>query len=230
MKAFFADLLEHFTKEHFLQEVCRKYHYQNTEYESLSETAGRMLPLMREQACWNHRLFVLQEDKNASERYAEAAITLGKGLDTLQEEYMERGLLSACYRVEALASELLLQAYAAYNKCVAAETPYHVARIHFPGSEEAYPIAMLPELLKRLEMPVACNAAFCMLPKKSVAFVAELTEDASARCPGICVGCKGPAGKSCPNRVEEGLQLSRLIADMTDVPLSYGYSRIFGRR
>lgn len=231
MEVFFEELLENFTGEDFLRKVCGKYHYQNTDNQSLFETAERMLPLIREQACWNYRLFVLPEGRELpAGKYAEAAITLGEGLDRLQEEYAGKGLLSECYMVEALASELLLQAYASYNKRMASETPFHVARYHFLGSEEAYPANLLPELLRRLEMPVSCNEAFCMIPKKSVAFVAELTEDETVKCPGICVGCKGPAGRSCPNRVEEGLQLSRLIADMTDVPLSYGYSRIFGRR
>lgn len=231
MRAFFTDLLETFTEEHFLRGVCGKYHYQDTDYQSLFETAERMLPLMREQACWNHRLFELSGGQGIpAGRYTEAAFTLGKGLDLLQEEYAGKGALSECYMVEALASELLLQAYAAYNSRVAEETAYHVARYHFLGSEAAYPLSALPELLKRLEMPVSCNGAFCMIPKKSVAFVTELTAEETVRCPGICVGCKGPAGRSCPNRVEEGLQLGRLIADMTDVPLSYGYSRIFGRR
>lgn len=231
MEAFFTDLLEKFTSEHFLREVCRKYHYQDTDYQSLLETAECMLPFMRKQACWNHRLFELSDGQDTSAgRYTEAAITLGEGLDRLQEEYAGKGALSECYMVEALASELLLEAYAAYNRQVAAEMPFHVARYHFPGSEQAYPLSMLPELLMRLEMPVSCNEVFCMIPKKSVAFVAELTTEEAVKCPGICVGCKGAAGRSCPNRVEEGLQLSRLIADMTDVPLSYGYSRIFGRR
>lgn len=230
MEIFFAELLEAFTTESFLKRVCKKYHYQDEDYESLFETAERMLPLMREQACWNHRLFALPGNGKSCGRYAETAMTLGKGLDGLQEEYTEKGLLSVCYMVEALASELLLQAYSAYNKYVASEYPFHVARFHFLGSEEAYPITMLPSLLERLEMPVSCNEAFCMTPKKSVAFVAELTEDAAVRCPGICVGCKGGAGRDCPNRVEDGLHPLRLLADMTDVPLSYGYSRIFGKR
>lgn len=228
METFFTDLLENFTGEHFLRSVCRKYHYRDGDYESLLETAERMLPLMREQACWNHRLFALPE--KSCGMCAETVMTLGKGLDALQEEYTAKGLLSVCYMVEALASELLLQAYSAYNKHVASEYPFHVARFHFPGSEDAYPITMLPALLRRLEMPVSCNEAFCMTPKKSVAFVAELTEDAAVRCPGICVGCKGGAVNGCPNRVEDGLHPLRLAADMTDVPLSYGYSRIFGRR
>lgn len=39
-------------------------------------------------ACWNHRLFELSDGQDTSAgRYTEVAITLGEGLDRLQEEY-----------------------------------------------------------------------------------------------------------------------------------------------
>lgn len=235
---------------HFLRSVCKKYHYQDEDYISLCSVAEAMLPLVRVGLCMKHRLFAHMaerpsESKEApnstealggtetAERYlaeglcrAEAAITLGAGLDKLQEAYTERGRLSECYMAEALSSELLLQAYTAYNAYVAETTDYHVARYHFLGSEADYPISVLPELLKRLDAPIACNEAYCMLPKKSVAFVAELTDDERVRCRGICTGC---GSRHCPNRMDEGVNIGRLIADMTDVPMSYGYSKIFGR-
>lgn len=203
----------------FLRSVCKKYHYQDEDYESLCSVAEAMLPLVREGLCMKHRLFAHGES-------AEAVITLGAGPDKLQAEYTEKGSLSECYMVEALSSELLLQAYTVYNRYVADLTDYHVARYHFLGSEPEYPMDMLPEMLKRLDTQIVCNEAFCMVPKKSVAFVAELTKDKTVHCRGICTGC---SSRRCPNRMDEGVNIGRLIADMTDVPMSYGYSRIFGR-
>lgn len=240
MEAYFADLPEKLADAHFLRSVCKKYHYQDEDYESLCSVAESMLPLVRGGLCMKHRLFAHMESMEAPddavmpERYpaaglccAEAAITLGEGLDKLQAAYMENGRLSECYMVEALASELLLQAYTAYNRYVAENTDYHVARYHFLGSEPEYPMDMLPDMLMRLDAQIVCNEAFCMLPKKSVAFVAELTNDETIHCRGICIGCNS---RHCPNRMDEGVNIGRLIADMTDVPMSYGYSRIFGRR
>lgn len=221
MRAYFADLLEAFISPSFLGAVKKKYHYPEEDFESLCSVAKAMAPLMERDACWEHRLVSV-----GLHQEAEVSMTLGRRIDVLQEQYLSQGLLSESYMMEALASELLLQGYSAYNHVVAEETAYHVKRYHFLGSEENYPVERLRELLERLEMPVICNEAFCMIPKKSVAFVAELTKEAGVHCQGICVGCHS---RNCPNRMEEGLNIGHIIADMTDVPLSYGYSRIFGK-
>lgn len=241
MRAYFEDLVNSFTSPAFLDTVRTKYHYQKDDMETLCLAAERMFSSIKEEAGWEYRVFlssfaeqsrepltspshIIEEPEEA---LAEVSLTLGAGVDRLQEQYLSQGLLTEGYMVESLSSELLLQGYGAYNRAVEEETPYHVRRYHFLGSEAAYPIQQLKGLLQRLEMPVTCNEAYCMVPKKSVAFVAELTREQGIHCQGICVGCRSA---NCPNRMEEGLQLNRLIADMTDVPLSYGYSRIFGRR
>lgn len=79
-------------------------------------------------------------------------------------------------------------------------------------------------LLQKLALPVTCNTAYCMIPKKSVVFYAELTKDPFTKCAGICLGC---GRRDCPNRMEEKENFPLRFADMTDRPLSYGYARIF---
>ena len=221
MRAYFPELLKEFGNPLFLRTVIPKYHYRKNDFESLCFVARAMLPLMGKDAGWDHRLFFVGEHWET-----EVCMTLGQGVDTLQEHYLSLGLLSECYMVEVLASELLLQGYKAYNRLVAEETSYHVKRYLYLGSGKNYPIEGLKELLERLEVPVTCNDAYCMIPKKSVAFVAELTEDTNTRCQGICVGCRS---RNCPNRMEESIDIGRITADMTGVPLNYGYSRIFWR-
>lgn len=104
-------------------------------WKGLRCTAEAMLPRMGEQACWNHRLFGVSGVPVGSE----AVITLGKGLDELQEEYSSKGLLSECYMVEALSSELLLLSYSAYNRETGEGERTACARLHFLGSGETYP-------------------------------------------------------------------------------------------
>lgn len=225
MSAFFAEVLDDFIKPAFMEKVRIKYHYEETAKGRLLETAGKMLPLMRREAFWERLEFQTGEWKQAEmpgAAYERVAMTLGQGLDRLQDEYSRKGCLTECYMTEALASEILTEGYRAYNRYMKENTPWHVARYYFPGSEELFPLKMLPHILKGFSLGMSCNEACCIQPKKSVVFVAELTGDASVQCEGICVNCRRI---HCPNRILEDTMVERRIAD---IPLPYGYKRIFG--
>lgn len=228
MASFFPNVLDKFLSPTFLEGVRKKYHYEETQALEFQVVAEEMLPLMREEALWERRVF-LRENRHQSEEcniiYEQVVMSLGNGVDCLQERYSEREALSQSYMIEVLASELLLLGYAAYNHYIKENTDWHVARYHFLGSEENYPLEMLPDLLKELTPLITCNSAFCMLPKKSVAFIAELTQDEKVQCRGICVGCNN---LSCSNRMEDGGLVHKRLSVMTDMPLTYGYGRIFG--
>ncbi|MCM1064043.1 MAG: hypothetical protein NC420_06110 [Eubacterium sp.] len=228
MAAFFAKTLDGFLTPAFLEQVCKKYHYAEEQLPELQAAAGEMLSLMREEAFWESKMVFPKKPCRTEAPDAEFAyvvMSLGKGIDRLQESYSEKGLLTQSYMIEVLASELLLKGYDAYNRYVRKSTELHVARYYFPGSEEAFPLEMLPKLLGELTRDVACNSAFCMVPKKSVAFVCELTRDENVRCQGICVGC---GNLYCPNRVTDDDSVRKRLAGEADMPLTYGYSRIFG--
>ena len=223
MKEFFPELLDSFSGMDFIGSVCEKYHYDERDLRQLQAVAEEMLSLMRGEACWEV-CSQWEEAVGETDAVCEGVvITLGVSLDRLQDSYHEKGLLTESYMLEVLASELLLQSYRAYNRFVRETGGVHVARYHFPGSEKNLPLEMLPNILNRFSIPVSCNEAFCMLPKKSVVFLAELTRDEKVQCEGICVGC---GNSRCSNRIEEGVRMERMSADM---PLTYGYRRIFGK-
>lgn len=224
MEAFFPELLDGFLDRDFIEKVREKFHYEEADSGGLQAVAGEMLPLMRREACWEvcaPWIWKGGEEKNAA--YEGVVMTLGKGLDHLQERYHKEGMLTESYMLEALASELLLHGYRAYNRHVKAAGEWHVARYHFPGSEKSLPLDALPHMLSSFSVEVSCNEAFCILPKKSVVFLAQLTQDEQVRCEGICAGC---GNVRCSNRMEEDAQMERRI---TDMPLTYGYQRIFGK-
>lgn len=238
MAEFFSDLLAEFLEPSFLQGVRDKFHYGETQNIEFQEVAEEMLPLIQREAFWARSVSCLQsvsgdlaetdgsDMKYRSGAYEDVVMSLGAGIDSLQDRYSSQGMLSKSYMVEVLASEFLLRGYGAYNRYIEKNTDMHVARYHFLGSEDAFPLDELPCLLDRLTGQITCNEAFCMLPKKSVAFVAELTRDGKVHCEGICVGC---GSTHCPNRVAEDYPDRRLMARMADLPLTYGYSRIFGK-
>lgn len=226
MEAFFSDLLDGFLEPVFLGKVCKKFHYDKVQLPELRKVAGEMLPLICEEAFWERKEFFAQNgygSGNSGMVYEEVVISLGEGLDELQEGYSQRELLSRSYMLEVLARELLLEGYSAYNRYIGEHTEWHVAKYHFPGSEDDFPLEMLPQLLIGLEGRVGCNAAFCMQPKKSTVFIAELTQDEKVRCQGICVGC---GNMHCINRADDVFLARRLMADL---PLNYGYRRILGK-
>ena len=64
-----------------------------------------------------------------------------------------------------------------------------------------------------------------MLPKKRVAFIAELAQDDIVQCRGICIGCNN---LNCSNRMEDDGLIQKRLSVMTDMLLTDGYRRIFG--
>lgn len=211
--------MENMTEELFLREMIRKYHFPEEQLFVLSGVAKEVQAVVRaDSACgkagWT-------SDRVAG--HAAVCITLGSGMDDLQENYLAEGCLSEGYMAEALASELLLRAYPRWNREVKRLYGEKVRRYHFLGSEPELPLSGLPELLAALDVPVTCNAAYCMIPKKSVAFYAELVTAQDGEqivCEGICMGC---GNRACPNRMERPDR--QMHADHV---FTYGYQRIFG--
>ena len=118
MAAFFSEVLDKFLSPVFLEKVRKKFHYDETQAREFQAVAEEMLPLMREEAIWEKSVYS-SENKHQSEScsviYEQVVMSLGNGIDCLQERYSERKMLSHSYMIEVLAGELLLQGYAAYN-------------------------------------------------------------------------------------------------------------------
>lgn len=198
MAVFFTELLDAFLEADFLETVQKKFHYGERQIEELMAVAEKMLPVMRKEAFWE-RGVAHSYREDADTAYEDVVMSLGKGVDDLQEDYSRKGMLMEAYMLETLAGELLMKGYSAYNRYVRMNGPWHVARYHFPGSEEDFPLEMVPDILSRLDTRIRCNSSFYMKPKKSVVFMAELTRDETVWCEGICTGC---SSMNCPNKVE----------------------------
>lgn len=208
----FCELIENMTTLSFLERVAKRYHYLQEDLPELLTVAEKM-----QECVFREASFEIGEIQTAqeSDRPRQAVVmTLGGGVDRLQNAYVEKEKLTESFMIEALGNELLLCAYGVWNRWIEAETEYHVASYLFPGSSEAYPLQELPELLADISKTVTCNESFLMIPKKSVAFYAFLTKEPGVRCEGVCQGCNR---KDCRNRARE----ERL--------LPYGYARILGR-
>lgn len=235
--------------ESFLDTVIKKFHF-SEEDRACFYDVGRKL----EAAAQKEAGFWYAEQGEA----ALAVLTLGAGVDVLQEEYTKAGLLTECYMAETIAGELMMNAYRDFNCWVERNTGWHVARYHFFGAQEAGvqtdaakrerdvawqsqlhgdETVRIPDMLSLEEMSavlhklgitqVQCNHAYCLTPRKSVVFLAELTDDAGVRCEGVCVSC---GREDCPNRCGREQEAVRLRwPDLTGRALPYGYARILGK-
>ena len=95
-------------------------------------------------------------------------ITLGKGIDELQEKYLQNGFLTESYMIEVLSSELLLESYRAYTEWVVVHRNLHVARLHFLGSEpeisESFRTKNKRVCCGWRTFPCFCRSLHCRLP------------------------------------------------------------------
>ncbi|MCD7835054.1 MAG: hypothetical protein LUG83_00010 [Lachnospiraceae bacterium] len=215
-------LTDNCTSVAFIEELCRKYHYPDAEKAALREVALNMKKSILSEAALSYAMTNLDGNIPA----ACVVITLGEGIDRIQEEYMAAFMLSECYMAEVIAGELLLRSYPVCNERLGRLSGMKVARYLFPGSTPRHDVSELPDMLAGSGLRVKCNEAFCILPMKSVAFYAILTADENTVCEGICVGC---GRTDCPNRVGEDGRLDR-VSDFVGAAFNYGYARIFGRK
>lgn len=207
----FLDLIHKMTSEAFLKRVAEKYHYLPEDMQELLIVAKIMKERILPEA-----FFDVGNDyvETKGEACRGVVISLGEGIDKLQDSYTQEGKLTESYMIEALGNELLLETYAVWNDWIEEKTDYHVAKYIFFGSNEKYPLEQLPGFLTRVSPSVTCNESYFMIPKKSVAFYASLTKEANIRCEGICQSC---VRRDCPNRAKE------------EKWLPYGYARILGK-
>lgn len=177
-----------------LQRVSQKYHYMEQDMETLCQVADQMNHVLQGQCgFWlDGDAMVRDTDKPLG-----IVMSLGVGIDKLQEEYTARGNFVECYMTEVIADELLLDCYVAFNKWITANTDHYVKRYHFCGGGSEFPLEKMPQVIAASACDaVTCNEAYCLKPRKSVVFRAELTTDADTVCEGICLGC---SNKYCAN-------------------------------
>lgn len=141
---------------------------------------------------------------DAGRGQAAAALTLGAGVDALQEEYGRTDRLLECYMAEVLADELMRSACGRMNEWIWEHAGLRVARYRFFGEDPALLPEDMPAELARLGAEgIRCNRGFCLIPKKSLAMRLELSADPQTACASVCSGC---SRKDCPNRREGNFQ------------------------
>lgn len=167
----------------FLQQVLEKYHYTSQDMELLGRVASDMRSCIKDQ----ERFAVVLGDS-----WADVVVTLGEGLDFLQEKYTRQEELMKQWMLESISAELLMQEYPEINRIIESQTGLHVAGLHFWGSEEEYPLEKTPQILQQFStIRVKTTQDYCLLPSKSVLYRCELSKAAKTdlRCSNVCRNC-----------------------------------------
>lgn len=154
---------------------------------------------------------------------AYCAVTLGAGIDRLQERCSSSGDVSGAYMLECLGSVLLQKAYHIVDELIHRSAGLFVQRYIFPGDGEL-PLSENAGILERIRAAgsgestgaddgssigmecsreadaadspaVSCNGSYVLTPQKSVAFAAVLGADRKDR--HLCAACPSV---TCPNR------------------------------
>ena len=194
----FEQLLSRCQQADFIEEAARKNGYVREDLPELSRIAGEVVRESGRKGSFTSKL--LQKEAEGKRPVTVSVLTLGEGVDRLQDRYRERENMTAAYMAEVISNEILMKSYEAYDRMLAETTDYRVKEFHFPGSEEAYPLSDIGKILDMLGAPVQCLKSFCMVPRKSVVFYAELTREKGNACRSVCQTCEK---RSCPYRREE---------------------------
>lgn len=194
----FEQLLSRCQQADFIEEAARKNGYGREALPELSRIAGEVVRESGRKGSFTSKL--LQEEAEGKRPVTVSILTLGEGVDRLQDRYRERENMTAAYMAEVISNEILMKSYEAYDRMLAETTDYRVKEFHFPGSEEAYPLSDIGKILDMLGAPVQCLKSFCMVPRKSVVFYAELTREKGNACRSVCQTCEK---RSCLYRREE---------------------------
>lgn len=140
------------------------------------------------------------------------AVSLGENIDILQNEYISRECLTEAYMIECIGMELLKNAYELAAEKIRDQYGLWTGGFEFLG--ERYPLEMTGAVLGLLAPDaITYNAAYMLMPKKTVVFMTALQEE---RRNGYCHVCDTCSNLRCPNRINA-------------VHLNYGYQRIFGK-
>ena len=179
----FEQLLSRCQQADFIEEAARKNGYGREDLPELSRIAGEVVRESGRKGSFASKL--LQEEADGKRPVTVSVLTLGEGVDRLQDRYRERENMTAAYMAEVISNEILMKSYEAYDRMLAETTDYRVKEFHFPGSEEAYPLSDIGKILDMLGAPVQCLKSFCMVPRKSVVFYAELTREKGNACRSV---------------------------------------------
>lgn len=202
----------------FVANVISKYHFDETAKGKLTDIYGQIKECAKPYAIYriNQKATGIRtiDDSQA----AVVAMTLGSGVDELQDEYNAEGCLDEAYMIDCIANELLLHMYEEFNKEYGRYHRRYIKKYIFVGEE--IPLTDNKRLLEELKInkktanynaldyedndsntlekeEIISNEYGVLTPTKSVIFYALLSDNPNEKCQRICAGC---SNYTCENK------------------------------
>ncbi len=170
----------------FLRGIVEKYHYEEKDYAALGRVASDVRICIKDQ-----ENFCVSYDERVwpTGRDALVTLTLGAGIDLLQERYHSGGRLMESYMLENCSSELLRLGYEKVHQLIVEQTGMYVAQAFFFGGNDEYSLEQMAWQLKERGIKnISCTADYCLRPTKSVVYCVRLGfEEPVAK--SICSDC-----------------------------------------
>lgn len=215
-----------------IRKLIKRYGFAESDFVRLAAFAQALQPLVNARAYY---VWKQKEEPVDYEDYAVVFISLGEGVDALQEVYLEREAVTEGYMIECLASVMLSKTYGECVRQLEAERRKTAEKIDFLG--DTYPLSLMEKWYSEFAgIPVTFNRQYVLTPKKSVVFLLPMAPgeagaetvftDAGAH---ICENCKNTACilREHPAR-ESGQDKGK--PGPGDGAGNYGYRRIFGNK
>lgn len=195
--------LEPYIEEESYGQILSRYHFRESDEARIRALAKRVLLAAEPLLYYAPRS--LEEQSGLA-----VLVTLGAGVDDLQNACTEEGRLSESYMIECIAMELLGNAYEQSAEKIYDHYGQWISGFAFLGS--AVPIQEMETLFRILKpQEIFYNQAYMLTPKKTVAFYTTLT---GKRQEAYCNQCESCGNTKCAHRKAH---------------FTYGYQQIFRR-
>ncbi len=195
------EILHPYIADGAYQQILSHYHFQQRDEDKIHILTQQLLQVTDG--------VVYYADDYLQKSRLVVLVTLGAGVDALQEEYTAAGQLTESYMIECIAMELLKNAYEQAADLIYSHYGCWMDGFDFLG--EIVPIESMKELFAILEPEeISYNQAYMITPKKTAAFYTTLTDSRKTAYCNLCDMC---SHTKCVHRKGN---------------LTYGYQRIFG--
>lgn len=182
----------HLEKEQYT-ELAARYHFADTDLELLMRIGA-----LAEQAAQPVMYFgrIEQEARMKPGKRLAVIVSLGGGIDALQDSYMQQERLTESYMIECITMELLRTAYEKAAKRIHEITGMWLSSPEFVGDRT--PLSDIKEIWQLLRpVEISYNQAYMMNPKKTVVYYVNQCADRQEHYCSICADC---GNLSCAGR------------------------------